>query len=115
MKRKCKFCGKEFELTSWDNQIYCSKDCSYLYKLKYSAFKKYIDGIAKKYDFELKNFDKITDAKMMFFGKEDLKKCPCDRDNPDRFCGSARCIADTVYKGHCHCNLFWSKKDPLIK
>lgn len=114
MKRKCKYCGKEFELSSWDNQIYCSKDCSYLYKLKYSALKNFLQKTAKEYDFELKNLEKIINAKMLMFGKGDLKRCPCLSQDPDHYCGSARYIADTVYLGHCCCRLFWSKKEPLL-
>lgn len=54
-------------------------------------------------------------AKIRAFGDGNIHRCPCDADNPDRYCGSARCIADVVYKGHCHCNLFHSTKEPLLK
>lgn len=109
---KCRWCGKEFEAR--DNQIYCSLDCRYMADTKRGNINQKIRNIARKYDFDVKNKDKIVKAKMMMFAGGDLKRCPCDADNPERFCGSARCIADVVYKGHCHCSLFWYKKTPLL-
>lgn len=106
---KCKWCGKEFEAKRHD-QKFCSKNCSYFYKCIKVNLSSYIKITAKKYDFRLENLDEIIDAKITMFGKDNPKRCPCDSDNPERFCGSARCIADTVYQGHCYCRLFWSKK-----
>lgn len=110
---KCKRCGKEFESVS--GKEYCSWDCRHESDRKTDLFNKAIKRIANKYNFEIKNKEKITKAKVMIFREGNLLRCPCDADNPDRYCGSARCIADVVYKGHCHCSLFWSKKEPLLK
>lgn len=68
----------------------------------------YIDAIAEVYDFEVKNKDKIVRAKKMMM-PEQLWRCPCDRDNGQRYCGSMLCITDTIKDGHCHCNLFHRK------
>ena len=106
---KCKLCGKE--ITRTDRKYFCCQECSYQYKTIKNNFKRNIERIAKKYGFELQNVDKIVNAKMMIFVSHDenVKKCPCDPQNHNRFCGSAQCIADVVYKGHCHCSLFWLK------
>ena len=108
---KCKYCGKEFE--NRDTQKYCSTDCYFAYNDKKTRIKAKIKRLAEKYDFQLKNLDKIVNAKMMLFKTGDVTRCPCDADNQKRFCGSAQCIADTVYKGHCHCNLFHLKDSPI--
>lgn len=65
-----------------------------------------IDHVALKNKFNVKNADKIINAKMRFFAGGDLKRCPCDANNPLRYCGSEQCIADVKKDGHCHCNLF---------
>lgn len=111
---KCKWCGKEFEPIN-SEQKFCSNNCSYFYHNTRANLSSYIKTLARKHDFKLENLDKILNAKMMMFAKDNPKRCPCDVDNPDRFCGSARCIADVVYQGHCHCRLFWSKKPPLLE
>lgn len=105
---KCKYCGKEFEKR--DVQQYCCYDCARDYNDKAISIRSKIKKIANKYDFELKNMDKIVNAKMMLFKFDDLTSCPCDAQNPNRFCGSALCIHDTIHKGHCHCNLMHAKK-----
>lgn len=106
MVKKCKYCGKE--VTRTDREVFCSPQCAYKYKSVKLQCKRMIERIAKKYDFDLKNFDKILNAKMLLTA-DNPKRCPCDINNPKRFCGSAQCIADTVYQGHCHCSLFWLK------
>lgn len=105
---KCKWCGKEFEKR--DTQVYCSYDCARDYNDKVVSIKSKIKNIAKKYDFEINNMDKIVNAKMMLFKHDDMKRCPCSSTNPNKYCGSALCIHDTIHKGHCHCNLFHAKK-----
>ena len=112
--KKCKNCGKEF-MQKVGQQEHCCYDCSLEYNCKKGKIREKIRRIAKKFGFELKNLDKIVNAKMRFFDDNERLRCPCDADNPDRYCGSARCIADVVYKGHCCCRLFWSKKEPLLK
>lgn len=111
---KCKWCGKKFEAKRHD-QKFCSKDCSYFYNVEKHNLISYIKKLAKKYQFDIGNIDFIVERKMSTFCQDDVKKCPHDIDNPDRFCGSARCIADTVYQGYCKAGLFWSKKPPLLK
>ena len=111
---KCKNCGKEFEKKG-ENQVYCSTYCYMKANEKRYKIKNKISRIAKNFDFEVRNRDKIINAKMIMFSADDIYRCPCDADNPERYCGSAQCIADVVYKGHCHCNLFHSKKEPLLK
>lgn len=106
MVKKCKYCGKE--ITRTDREVFCSQECAYTYKNHKLHCGRMIIRIAAKYDFDIKNFDKIVNAKMLLT-PDNPKRCPCDIDNPKRYCGSAQCIADTVYQGHCHCNLFWSK------
>lgn len=110
---KCKMCGKE--ITRNDRLCYCSVECYEKGNKIQNKIRLLIKKTAKKYNFEIKNEDKILNAKFLLFKNDDVKRCPCDANNPDRFCGSAQCIADVVYKGHCHCSLFWSKKEPLLK
>lgn len=112
MQIKCKMCGKEFEKR--DTKKFCCGDCSLAYNQKLQNTKAKIKSIAKKHDFELNNVDKILNAKMMLFKNDNTLRCPCAAQDADHYCGSARCIADTVYLGHCCCQLFWSKKEPLI-
>lgn len=109
MTKLCKMCGKEIIRT--DREVFCSQQCAYKYKTVRHGLVRILNRLAKQYDFELDNIDKIVNAKMMLFGRhgEDVKRCPCDANNPKRFCGSTQCIADTVYHGHCHCRLFWFK------
>lgn len=109
---KCKWCGKEFEKR--DTQKFCCGDCALAYNQIIQNTKSKIKTIAKKYDFEIENMDKIVNAKMMLFKNDNTMRCPCAAQDPDHYCGSSRCIADTVYLGHCCCQLFWSKKEPLI-
>lgn len=107
----CKHCGKEFERR--DAKKYCSIDCYIAYNDKKTRTKATIKRIAKKYDFNLKNLEKIVNAKMLLFKHDDMKRCPCDANNSKRFCGSALCIHDVVHYGHCHCNLFHLKDSPI--
>lgn len=111
---KCKMCGKEFIRTN-TKQIFCNWKCQIKYKAQEKLIRNKIDKIANKMDFEVKNKDKIIKAKLMLFKNDDVTRCPCDANNQDRYCGSALCIADVVYKGHCCCQLFWSKKESLLK
>lgn len=60
--------------------------------------------------FELSdNVDKIINAKLRFFGEDEWQKCPCDRDNKERFCCSQLCQTDIRTNGECHCRLFIKK------
>lgn len=112
--KKCKNCGKEFmQKTSY--QEFCCGDCSLKYHAQKIKLRSHIRRMAAKFGFELKNLEKIVNAKMRFFDNGERLRCPCASQDPDHYCGSPRCIADTVYKGHCCCKLFWSKKEPLLK
>ena len=106
---KCKMCGKEFTRIS-GKQMFCHWKCQKKYQAQERFIKERIEKIANKRDFEVKNKDKIIRAKLMLFKNDDVTRCPCDASNPNRYCGSALCIADTIYKGHCHCSLFFAKK-----
>lgn len=72
--------------------------------------KKEILKIAETNDFEVSNnIDKIINAKLRFFGEDEWRRCPCDRDNNGRFCCSTQCQKDVRETGACHCNLFKRK------
>lgn len=106
---KCKMCGKEFT-KQYSRQSFCCWKCQKKYQAQQNLVKRRIYRIAKKYNFEIKNEEKILRAKMMIFGDGDITRCPCDATNPNRFCGSALCIHDTIHNNHCHCNLMHAKK-----
>ena len=106
---KCAHCGKEF-VRKQRHQKYCCWQCKEGDAAFYRPIKHLIKEIAKKYGFELKNEDKILRAKKMMFRDSDMTRCPCDAQNPNRYCGSKLCIHDTVHHGHCHCNMFHEKK-----
>jgi predicted nucleic acid-binding Zn ribbon protein len=106
---KCKMCGKEF-VKEHAGQKFCHWRCQKQYQKKQSLISRLIHRVAKKYNFEIKNEDKIVRAKMLLFRNDDMKRCPCASGNPNKYCGSALCIAETIYKGHCCCNMFHAKK-----
>ena len=110
MTRRCKLCGKEFEPNSY-NHTYCDNKCTERYNDLRGKIKRKIKQIAKEFDFNVQNEKKIVNAKLMLFKHDNVFRCPCDAQNPKRYCGSAQCIADTVNNGHCHCNLFHKKED----
>lgn len=52
------------------------------------------------------NFERIVRVKEKFgIGV----RCPCDKENPDRYCCSPLCLSDIETKGTCHCKC-WKKK-----
>ena len=106
---RCQYCGKEFE--EGKRKTYCSVDCAYLCHSDTYRIKSLIKNIARKNKFDVKNLDNIIKAKIRFFHNGDIKRCPCDGNNPERFCGSPLCITDVINEGHCHCNLFWRKDE----
>ena len=105
---KCRYCKKEFEPTERHKE-FCSHQCRYDFYNKKTCLKRRINNLANKFNFEIKNFDKIVNAKMIMFADDNVMRCACDAQNPERFCGSALCISDVVVKGHCECNLFHKK------
>jgi hypothetical protein len=106
---KCRVCGKEFEPKT-KNQIYCGVDCYQKQNKKYTKAYILIKAVQRKFGFSVKNIEKIVRAKTLLFDDDNLMRCPCDAQNKNRYCGSALCIADVVYKGCCHCHLFHSEK-----
>lgn len=52
------------------------------------------------------NATRIAKSKKMFFGDKEWMRCPCDRDNKDRFCISDLCKADIEKDGICHCRCY---------
>ena len=52
------------------------------------------------------NFEKILNAKALF--KIGIR-CPCDKNNPERYCISKLCLSDIEKEKSCHCNC-WRKK-----
>ena len=59
---------------------------------------------------ETKNIEKIARAKNMMFGEEEWQRCPCDGNNPDRYCGSDLCAEDLQRDGICHCHCYCLEK-----
>lgn len=107
VKKRCAWCGKEFY--DFDITQCCCQDHRYLLNTTKTKIKSKIRNVAKRFDFDVQNLDKIVNAKIRFFKDGDYTRCPCDADNPERYCGSALCISDVVTKGHCHCHLFHKK------
>ena len=56
------------------------------------------------------NIEKIARAKTMMFGDTEWYRCPCDGENPLRFCVSDLCRSEIEQKGTCHCNCYTNKK-----
>lgn len=112
---KCKWCGKEIERT--DRSDFCSPECIADYYTIYHKAYSRMRTIARRFDFDISNnHTKIIKAKIMLFKtQKECYRCPCDANNPDRYCGSALCIHDIVHYGTCHCGLFKYKKEPIDK
>lgn len=110
MLKKCKWCGKEFD-TNVKRKVFCSLACQSRQNQVRQSIISRAKRLASKNGWDIQNLDKITRAKLMLFKKGDHWKCPCDAQNPDRYCGSYLCKTDVLTKGHCHCNLF-HKKNP---
>lgn len=101
---KCKYCKKEFEAR--DNQKYCSWDCKYLYEQDVQRIKRRVKKIAKEFNLDTQNVDKIANAKMMLFAGDDVFRCPCAADDKERYCGSLKCLSEIYTNKQCHCGLF---------
>lgn len=64
--------------------------------------------LAEVLDFDVNNnIEAISKLKSRF---PEWRTCPCDPQNPKRYCGSKLCEDDTIGYGHCHCNLFLRRK-----
>lgn len=105
---KCMNCGKEF-IRKQHKQKYCNWKCQRSMGLEEKKLNYKINKIATEHNFEIKNMDKVIRAKKMLFNAENIHRCPCDAQNPERYCGSLLCINDTITQGHCHCNMFHKK------
>ena len=60
---------------------------------------------------ETENIEKIARAKNMMFGLEEWQRCPCEGNNPNRYCGSELCHSDIERDGICHCRCFIKAND----
>lgn len=75
-----------------------------------NLIKECIEKIAEENGYELtNNVDSIVKAKHRFFGVENYKLCPCDR-NGDRYCISKHCHEDIEKNGICHCSMYRKKQ-----
>ena len=77
-------CGKEF-VKEHAGQKFCHWKCQKQYQKKPKFDKQLIHRIAKKYNFEIKNEDKIIRAKMLLFRNDDMKRCPLSSTNPNKY------------------------------
>ena len=62
-----------------------------------------------------KNVQKIANAKQMMFGENEWHRCPCDGQNPERYCISELCRSDIERDGECHCHCYCKKIVDFIK
>lgn len=106
--KKCLCCGKEFT-PRVKSQKYCNYKCRRVVVEKEKSVRYKIKSIAKILKLDIKNLNKIINAKKMLFGGDNMLRCPCDANNPERYCGSLKCLSDVYNNGHCHCSLFWLK------
>ena len=75
MVKKCKYCGKE--ITRTDREVFCSQECAYTYANHKLHCGRMIARIAAKYEFDIKNYDKIINAKMLLT-PDNFRRFPCD-------------------------------------
>lgn len=102
---KCKWCGKEYNITS--RSKYCSEDCRYNYYLAKATLESRLKTVAKRNGFIMTdNRLKIEKAKLILFKGGDYMRCPCAADDQERYCGSPKCTQEVKEKGVCHCHLF---------
>lgn len=109
---RCKWCKKEFEPNPLrPTKRFCCHECKMEYHGAVSKIKSKVKTILLKHgDFHVteEQLKKIINAKIILFAPGgNIHRCPCDGDNPERFCGSKLCTSDVERDGHCHCNLFW--------
>lgn len=111
---KCKWCGTEYE--PHDNRIFCHPDCRYKYNIQKKNIESKMRTIAKRNNFTITdNQLKIVKAKLMLFRGGDYMRCPCDAQDPERYCGSPKCTQEVLEKGICHCHLFEKIEDNIDK
>jgi len=52
------------------------------------------------------NLEKVAAAKEKLFGESSWRSCPCDKNDPDRFCISKKCRETIERDGVCGCRCF---------
>ena len=52
------------------------------------------------------NLERIARAKEKLFGEDNWVRCPCDRNNIERYCISPLCKKTIEETGTCHCNAY---------
>ena len=71
------------------------------------SIKSCMEAVCDVYGYEpTENLEKIAKAKERFFTEAQWSRCPCDKDNQDRYCISPLCRADIEGKGRCHCGAY---------
>ena len=74
-----------------------------------SILDKMLENCEKNGYVTTKNVQKIANAKRMMFGEAEWQRCPCDGQNPNRYCISELCRKDIEEKGECHCHCYQKK------
>ncbi|MBO5442698.1 MAG: hypothetical protein J6A33_02790 [Alphaproteobacteria bacterium] len=74
-----------------------------------TILEKMLENCAKAGYTTTKNVEKIAKAKTMMFGDAEWQRCPCDGQNPERYCISELCRSDIERDGICHCNCYTKK------
>ena len=74
-----------------------------------AILEKMLENCAKAGYTTTKNVEKIAKAKTMMFGDAEWQRCPCDGQNPERYCISELCRSDIERDGICHCNCYTKK------
>ncbi len=74
-----------------------------------TILEKMLENCAKAGYTTTKNVEKIAKAKTMMFGDAEWQRCPCDGQNPERYCISELCRSDIERDGVCHCNCYTKK------
>lgn len=73
----------------------------------------YIHSVAKMFGWDVtENLNRITKAKLRFFGIDGWHKCPCYKPTETQYgCGTKACREQIERDGICHCNLFKVRGD----
>ncbi len=74
-----------------------------------TILEKMLENCAKAGYTTTKNVEKVAKAKTMMFGDTEWQRCPCDGQNPERYCISELCRSDIERDGVCHCNCYTKK------
>lgn len=52
------------------------------------------------------NLEKVARAKEKLFTEKEWRRCPCDKNDPDRYCISKKCQEAIERDGVCGCHCF---------